>query len=532
MSDNNERYDRQIRLWGPHGQAAIQSATILFLGSDCVASEFLKNMVLHGVNNIYIVDNVITTNEDLGTNFFVNEESLGKSRAEIISVLLTELNPSSKIKAIEADPNDLNSFDDISSHLEGQECYVVTSGNLRPSFLNALSDRCRQKGFKQAHIQTSGFLGTFYLDGGLHYFFEGSSQSKYPLKELRILNPFPKLAEFWESIDFDGIDDIEHAHIVFPAILYKVRKEVLSELNIKELSSKNEFAIRDKINSLRRKKKNPSPEEDPFMQEAGFDEAQDNISLLYGKPSIPIEVSDYFQLLQDNDSIYKEGEGILFWELMFATLRFYEKHKVLPHYGGCPDMEATSDLFRKQKNIYKEKSDEDWAEISEDLKSRGIDTDSNKEIFERFKKNVWRAGGVVYQPIKEQITKLPNQNFLYDDESIKLAIVQDLFIAARNFYEKNNRVPINTTEDVQNLLKEMEDLKEIINEDIKEQFIKERELYVKEFCRYKGEAFPSVAATFAAMLAQEVTKLIIKQANPVPGIVNYDSIHAYLNVSS
>ena len=84
MTDN-ERYDRQIRLWGPHGQAAIQSSTILFLGSDSVASEFLKNMVLHGVNNIIIVDNATTTEKDLGTNFFVNEESIGKSRAETVA---------------------------------------------------------------------------------------------------------------------------------------------------------------------------------------------------------------------------------------------------------------------------------------------------------------------------------------------------------------------------------------------------------------------------------------------------------------
>lgn len=532
MTDS-ERYDRQIRLWGPHGQAAIQSSTILFLGSDSIASEFLKNMVLHGVNNIIIVDNAITNEKDLGTNFFVNESSIGKNRAETVASLLTELNPSSKIQAFDGDPNDLESFEKASELLKGSECYVLTSGNLKPSFLNRLADMCSEKGFKQAHIQTSGFFGVFYLDGGLHHFFEGSSQSKYPLEELRVMNPFEELAEFWESIDFDQLSDTEHAHIVYPAILYKVRKQLLDELKVPKLSKANENDIRTRIDSLRRKKVNPSPEEDPYLPEVCFDEAQENITLIYGEPRVPILVNDFFQLLEDK-SIYEKGKNILFWELLFATKRFYDKHGALPHYGGCPDMEASSELYRKQKNVYRERAKKDWMEIAEDLKSNGIDPDKDLETFDRFSKNVWRVGGILYQPFKEQIVRLPNQFMLYDSTSIRLGIVQDLFIAARNFLEANDRVPTNTKEDYEKLMEEMEKLKEEDKADIPfpDEFLDERPKYVLEFCRYKGEVFPSVVATFAAMLAQEVTKLIIKQANPVPGVVIYDAIHEILNVAS
>jgi amyloid beta precursor protein binding protein 1 len=44
---DDEVYDRQIRLWGPHGQAAIAAAHLYVLGSDCQATELLKTLV-HG----------------------------------------------------------------------------------------------------------------------------------------------------------------------------------------------------------------------------------------------------------------------------------------------------------------------------------------------------------------------------------------------------------------------------------------------------------------------------------------------------
>ena len=519
MSEN-ERYDRQIRLWGLHGQEAIQSSTVYFLGSDSVASEFLKNMLLHGVNSVVIVDDAKVTEADLGSNFFVDEESIGKSRAETVALLLNELNPTCKITTFEPKGGDDFSFLDNAP----QNSFVLTSGNVKPSFISRLSEICREKKFRQAHIQTSGYLGVFYIDGNLHHFFEGSAQSQYPQEELRILNPFPELVEFWEGLDFDNMNDTEHSHIIFPAILHRVRKELLKELNVDTLTSKNQMEIRAKIDSLRRMKKDPPPNVDPFMDEPGFDEAHDNILFLYGKPKIPILTQECFAV---SDQIGDVDEP--FWHLVRATKRFYEKHGALPHYGGCPDMESSPTQYRGLKEVYAKKSDKDWEEVKEDLKSRNIEIDPI--IFERFRKNVWKIGGIKYQPLSESIKKTPNENGIYDDASLRLAIVQDLFIATRNFLEKHNRSPTNTEEDCGLLLKEFDEVQTLSDECfLKEQFNKERVLFVNEFCRYKGQQLPSVVATLSAMLAQEVTKIIIQQANPVKGIVIYDAIHGLLNV--
>jgi molybdopterin/thiamine biosynthesis adenylyltransferase len=56
---------------------------ICVLGSTAIGTETLKNLVLPGCGNITIVDDALVKESDLGNNFFVTEEDIGKSRAEV-----------------------------------------------------------------------------------------------------------------------------------------------------------------------------------------------------------------------------------------------------------------------------------------------------------------------------------------------------------------------------------------------------------------------------------------------------------------
>ena len=58
-----------------------------------VGIETLKNLVLPGIGNFTVVDGKLVDEEDLGVNFFLSEESLGRSRAEETCRFLRELNP-------------------------------------------------------------------------------------------------------------------------------------------------------------------------------------------------------------------------------------------------------------------------------------------------------------------------------------------------------------------------------------------------------------------------------------------------------
>ena len=90
-----KKYDRQLRLWAVSGQQALEDANVLLLnsGSAVVAVETLKNLILPGIGNFTIVDPEVVNDHDLGVNFFLTQESLGKPRAQETCKYLRELNP-------------------------------------------------------------------------------------------------------------------------------------------------------------------------------------------------------------------------------------------------------------------------------------------------------------------------------------------------------------------------------------------------------------------------------------------------------
>lgn len=72
-----DKYDRQLRLWGAHGQQLLSNSSVLLLGSGPSGTETLKNLVLPGIKKFTIVDGERVTDRDLGNNFFVLSDSIG-----------------------------------------------------------------------------------------------------------------------------------------------------------------------------------------------------------------------------------------------------------------------------------------------------------------------------------------------------------------------------------------------------------------------------------------------------------------------
>uniref|UniRef100_A0A8D8IBP2 Nedd8-activating enzyme E1 regulatory subunit n=1 Tax=Culex pipiens TaxID=7175 RepID=A0A8D8IBP2_CULPI len=93
MSDKSRKYDRQIRLWGEHGQTLLENAQICLINATALGTEILKGVVLPGIGGFTIVDSGLVTEEDIGCNFFLDSGSVGQSRARSCMQLLQELNP-------------------------------------------------------------------------------------------------------------------------------------------------------------------------------------------------------------------------------------------------------------------------------------------------------------------------------------------------------------------------------------------------------------------------------------------------------
>ena len=88
-----DKYDRQLRLWGAHGQRKLGTGKCIMLGTSSAGTETLKNLVLPGFGNITIVDDKRVEERDLGNDFFVTADSVGSAKAQVILDLLLEMNP-------------------------------------------------------------------------------------------------------------------------------------------------------------------------------------------------------------------------------------------------------------------------------------------------------------------------------------------------------------------------------------------------------------------------------------------------------
>lgn len=78
-----DKYDRQIRMWGPHGQKKLNKSKIVCLGLSTAGTETLKNLVLPGIGSITIVSDRKVDETELGSNFFVTAQQFGKNLAEV-----------------------------------------------------------------------------------------------------------------------------------------------------------------------------------------------------------------------------------------------------------------------------------------------------------------------------------------------------------------------------------------------------------------------------------------------------------------
>ncbi len=105
---DNQRYDRQIRVWGAEAQSRIQNAKILILNFSGLNVEVVKNLVLAGMS-VTIVDSRKVEVVDLQSNFFLTFDDIGRNVAEAVRERVQELNPTGTIKAVDTVVSSLDS---------------------------------------------------------------------------------------------------------------------------------------------------------------------------------------------------------------------------------------------------------------------------------------------------------------------------------------------------------------------------------------------------------------------------------------
>ncbi|TPX48569.1 hypothetical protein SeLEV6574_g01971 [Synchytrium endobioticum] len=336
-----QKYDRQLRIWKAHGQAALESAKICLINATATGTEILKNLILPGIGSFTILDSKVVTGSDVGNNFFLEERSIGKSRAQCAVDLLRELNEDVQASADDRDPVEL-----IDSRPEYFTQYtLVIAVGLPEKAITKLADTLWAANIPVVVVRLVGFMACIRLAVKEHVVVE--SHPENPVFDLRLDQPFPELRDFALTFEFDTMDSMSYSHIPWIAILLRALQDYKNKHNdiIPTRAQMREFIERHykrtDVNDLE-----------------NFDEAAANAWRALVKTSIRTNTAEVLKMASDMKLLSSTND---FWFVSRAVNDFVQNEGggMLPLPGNVPDMKADTRKFVDLQFVYRNKARHD-----------------------------------------------------------------------------------------------------------------------------------------------------------------------------
>lgn len=153
---DGELYSRQLYVLGLPAMQRIQGANVLLSGLQGLGAEVAKNLVLMGVGSLTLHDPQSTCWADLAAQFFLSEESLGRSRAEASQAQLAQLNEAVQISVHTGDITD-----DL---LLAFQVVVLTDSKLEEQL--KVGTFCHKNRICFLVAETRGLVGRLFCDFG------------------------------------------------------------------------------------------------------------------------------------------------------------------------------------------------------------------------------------------------------------------------------------------------------------------------------------------------------------------------------
>ncbi|XP_063294365.1 NEDD8-activating enzyme E1 regulatory subunit [Pelobates fuscus] len=502
-----QKYDRQLRLWGDHGQGALESAHVCLINATATGTEILKNLVLPGIGSFTIVDGNVVHGEDVGNNFFLHRGTIGQNRAQAAMELLQELNdyvtgnfvPEKPEHLLEKDPSFFCKFT------------VVIATQLSESTLLRLAETLWDSGIPLLICRAYGFVGYMRIAVKEHTIIE--SHPDNALEDLRLDQPFPELSEHLQLYDLGHMDKKDHSHTPWVVIVAKCLEKWRGE-NLGQIPKnyKEKEAFRTMIRQGILKNENGQPEE-----EENFEEAVKNVNTALNITKLPSNIEEVFN---DERCTNLTPQSTPFWILARAVKDFIsmEGKGNLPLRGTIPDMIADSDKFIKLQNIYREKATKDSVAVenyvSKLLQSVGKPPECIPEKDIRlFCRNCAFLRVVRCRSLAEEygVDTAKKDDIVSFMENPDNEIVLYLMLRAVNRFQKQHgRYPGIYHYQIEG---DFGKLKSCLQGFLQEYglSLSVKDEYIQEFCRY-GAAEPHTIASFlGGAAAQEAIKIITSQ---------------------
>ncbi|XP_007639315.1 ubiquitin-like modifier-activating enzyme 7 isoform X3 [Cricetulus griseus] len=153
---DEELYSRQLYVLGLPAMQRIQRARVLLSGLRGLGAEVAKNLVLMGVGSLTLHDPHPTCWADLAAQFFLSEESLGRSRAEASQAPLAQLNEAVQIS--------VHTGDITEDLLLAFQVVVLTNSKLEEQL--KVGTFCHKHGIYFLVAETPGLVGRVFCDFG------------------------------------------------------------------------------------------------------------------------------------------------------------------------------------------------------------------------------------------------------------------------------------------------------------------------------------------------------------------------------
>ncbi|XP_041125206.1 NEDD8-activating enzyme E1 regulatory subunit [Polyodon spathula] len=519
-STKEQKYDRQLRLWGDHGQDALENAHVCLINACATGTEILKNLVLPGIGAFTIVDGHKVRGDDVGNNFFLTKSSIGRNRAQAATELLQELNSDVSGNFVEESPEQLLDNDPDFFH----RFSLVIAVHLPESTLLRLSAFLWGAGVPLLVCRTYGLIGYMRLVVKEHTVVE--SHPDNALEDLRLDHQFPELKKHIQSYDLENMEKRDHSHTPWIIVMAKYLEKWRNEHNNQMPKSyKEKEAFRELIRQGIRKNENGVPED-----EENFDEAIKNVNTALNPTKISSGVQE---LLQDENCKNINAQTSSFWLLVRAVKEFVEKEGQgsLPVRGTIPDMIADSDKFIKLQNIYREKAKEDATAVSNHISAllqsvgRLPESVSEQEIRLFCKSSAFlrvvRCRSLAEEYSTETINKDEISSCMDNPDSEMVLYL--MLRAVDKFYQQHGRYPGVYNYQVE---EDIGKLKSCVNSLLQENglAVNVKDDYIHEFCRYGAVEPHPVASFVGGSAAQEAIKIITHQFVPFNNTFIYNAM--------
>ncbi|KAL3860740.1 hypothetical protein ACJMK2_010815 [Sinanodonta woodiana] len=518
--DKNNKYDRQLRLWGDHGQAALETTRVCLINATATGTEIMKNLILPGIGSFTVVDGQKVLGEDAGNNFFLTKDSIGKSRAKVATDLLAELNEDVHGDFLEEDAEKLlDSNPDFFSQFS-----IVVATNLCERALSKLSNHLWSKNVPLLVCRCYGFIGYMRLFIKEHTVFESHPDNTH--EDLRLDRPFPALVQYCDSLHLETMTSKDHSHTPWLVILYKYLQEWKKQHNCK---APNDYKERNKLKEMLKKGIHRN-EEGVLEDEENFEEAIRSTNMALVPSKVPSEVEKIFN---DPSCTNLHSESSAFWIMARALKDFVdnEGEGALPVRGTIPDMTADSERYIQLQQVYRKKAAEDASKVSQRvqqlLHSIGkVGLISEHEI-KTFCRNAAFVRVVRCRSLVEEYdnksTKLQELVLHLDDEEPDDAVFYVLLRAVDRFYEEYNAYPGWYNDQVET---DVSKLKACLTKLLQDWglSLNIKDDYIHEICRFGAAELHTVSAFIGGVAAQEVIKVITRQFVPFNNTYIYNAM--------